>query len=279
LEEKSREQVTIRDLKRVMGSVSHRLVMKFGGAAVATPQAIGQIAEIICRRKKDYSSIIVVTSAMGKTTDELIHLAKQVHPEPPHRELDMLLTVGERVSMSLLAMALHLRGVSAVSFTGSQAGIMTTAAHTDAQIIEVRPRRLLPTLDKGEVAVVAGFQGVSQSGEITTLGRGGSDTTAVALGIALQASHVEFYKDVPAIFDFDPKIAPEARPHAELSFEEALSIVSKGARVLHARALLLAARNGLPLHLLSFMDPGCERHKGTWIRSAESRSKDPCYEA
>jgi aspartate kinase len=253
--------------------------MKFGGAAVATPEAIGQIAEIICQKRKDFSSVLVVTSAMGKTTDELIATARKVHPEPPHRELDMLLTVGERISMSLLAMALQRRGVPAASYTGSQAGIVTTEAHTDAQIIDVRPRRLEATLERGEVAVVAGFQGVSRTQEITTLGRGGSDTTAVALGLALRATHIEFYKDVAGIHEADPKLVPGSALLPELNFDEALAIVTKGAKILHARALRLAARNGLPLHLLSFLDPLCMHTRGTWIRSALPRLSEPAYEA
>ena len=172
------------------------LVMKFGGAAVATPQHFSKIADIILQRLKEYNRIAVVVSAMGDTTNQLISLATQVNDTPPRREYDMLVSVGERISISLLAMALAAKKHSAVSFTGSQSGIITCSNHSEARIVDVKPHRLLPVLDSGSVVIVAGFQGVSKQGEITTLGRGGSDTSAVALAIALGAIKVEFYKDV-----------------------------------------------------------------------------------
>ena len=238
-----------------MGSMA-TLVMKFGGAAVATPAHFARIADLILERKKHFRRIAIVVSAMGNTTDELIALAKQVNPHPPQREYDMLLTVGERISISLLAMALAAKQHEAVSFTGSQSGIITCARHTEARIIDVRPQRLISPLDAGQFVIVAGFQGVSRAGEITTLGRGGSDTTAVALGIALGAQQVEFYKDVPGVFSEDPK-NPLAEMLPSLSFKDALTIVSQGARILHSRCIELAEKNGLPLHVRSFK-PACE---------------------
>lgn len=229
--------------------------MKFGGAAVAEPEQFSLIADIICRRSCIYSRIVVVVSAMGNTTDELIALAKRVHEDPPRRELDMLISVGERMSCSLLAMALARKKREAISFTGSQSGIITCPRHAEAHIEEVRPTRLIPHLDAKKIVIVAGFQGVSRAGEITTLGRGGSDTTAVALGISLGAEKVEFYKDVKGICSHDPKKYPDALPFVTLTFQEALKIVENGARVLHPRAVRLAERNGLPLHVLSFKDP------------------------
>jgi len=192
---------------------------------------------------------------MGDTTNQLIALAKQVHPNPPQREYDMLVSVGERISISLLAMALAAKGQEAVSFTGSQSGIITCPNHTNAKIIEVRPHRLRPHLDNGKVVIIAGFQGVSRFGEITTLGRGGSDTSAVALAIALQADQVEFYKDVPGIFNEDPKKNPDAKLLPTLTYEEALEITLKGAKILHSRCVSLAQKNNLPLYIHTFHEP------------------------
>jgi aspartate kinase len=226
--------------------------MKFGGAAVASAERFAKIVDIIIDRKKSYSRIVVVVSAMANTTDSLIELAKQVHPSPPRREYDMLVSVGERISISLLAMALALRNQEAISFTGSQSGIITSEAHTEARILEVRPHRLLPHLDSGKIVIVAGFQGVSTKGEITTLGRGGSDTSAVALGVALDAEKVEFFKDVAGIYPVDPKKDPTALPFERLTHDEAFEIASQGAKVLHPRSIELARSNHLPLHVLPF---------------------------
>lgn len=253
------------------------LIMKFGGASVATPERFSLIAEIVLMRSLKYDRIVVVVSAMGNATDELLKLAHLVHPNPPRRELDMLLSVGERVSISLLSMALSLKGKEAISFTGSQSGIMTTNDHSEARIIDVRPSRIIKNLELGKIVIVAGFQGVSLQGEITTLGRGGSDTTAVALGVALKADCVEFFKDVEGIYNEDPKKDKEAILHSELSYDQALKIIEKGARVLHGRCLTLAAKNGLPLHVLSFNDPGLKIHTGTKVSGKESR--DCIYEA
>jgi aspartate kinase len=252
-----------------------RLVLKFGGASVATPEKFSLIADLILNRLKEVGEVVVVVSAMGNTTDELLQLARKVHPSPPKREQDMLISVGERISMSLLAMALELKGGQAVSLTGSQAGLMTTNDHSEALIIDVRPARLLKALSQGKIVIVAGFQGVSHEGEITTLGRGGSDTTAVALAVALKAEKVEFYKDVAGIYDADPKQVEGAHLLKQLSYEEALAITKKGAKVLQSRCIDLAAKNHLPLHVLPFANP---YSPGTWIGAAVKEEKAPVYE-
>ena len=248
------------------------LVMKFGGAAVASPEQFKQIAALIEKRTTEYSRIVVVVSAMGGMTDQLDTLARQVHPTPPKREMDMLVSVGERVSISLLAMALSLRGKEAISFTGSQSGIITTKDHSEAKIVAVRPTRLLSHLAEEKIVIVAGFQGVSIDKEITTLGRGGSDTSAVAMAVALNAEKVEFYKDVPGICTLDPKQMPKAKVISSLTYDAALTIVNKGAKVLHARAIRLAKKNRLPLHVRSFNKEG----EGTWI--GEKGGRKHCAE-
>lgn len=253
------------------------LVMKFGGSSVATPAHFSKIADLIISRKKEFPKIVIVVSAMGNTTDQLIALAKEVNPEPPQREYDMLLTAGERISIALLAMALNAKKTEAVSFTGSQSGIITCDRHTNAQIIEVRPHRLLPHLEAGRVVIVAGFQGVSQKGEITTLGRGGSDTSAVALGVALNASRVEFFKDVPGICTNDPKINPHATLIQQLTYSEALIIANSGAKVMHPRSIQLASKNNIPLFVTSFSSPNSTQ--GTHIfEHATTSHPEPVYE-
>jgi aspartate kinase len=254
------------------------LIMKFGGAAVATPEQFSKIADIIIEKRKNYPRLVIVVSAMGQTTNQLIDLAKQVHPSPPQREYDMLISVGERISMSLLAMALCHKGVDAVSFTGSQSGILTCDNHTNAQIIDVRPFRLEECLNRGQIVIVAGFQGISPKKDITTLGRGGSDTSAVALGVALNAHQVEFYKDVKGVFDSDPKVDERATLFTTLSYQAALDIVNCGAKVLHGRAIQLAQKNGLPLLVRSFISS--DQHvEGTWIiDSCFPRQSKPQYE-
>lgn len=251
------------------------LVMKFGGASVASPAHFSRIADVILTRSLEFQRIIVVVSAMGKTTDDLIRLAKEVNPNPPRREYDMLVSVGERISISLLAMALALKNREAISFTGSQCGIITTDVHSEAQIIDVRPHRLIPCLDMQKIVIVAGFQGVSQNGEITTLGRGGSDTTAVALSIAFNA-HVEFYKDVPGVCSEDPKINSNAFIYPKLTYDEALAIVNKGAKILHPRCIELAKSNHQKLIVRSF---NSSTHQGTIISSeTQVNTSIPCYE-
>lgn len=228
------------------------IVMKFGGASVAEPGHFHRIAEIIKKRLESVDQIIVVVSAMANTTNMLIQMAKEVNPEPPLREYDMLVTVGERISIALLAMALAKIDVPAVSFTGSQSGIITSEDHSFAKIVDVRPHRLLPHLQAGRVAIVAGFQGCSTKGEITTLGRNGSDISAVAMAAAVQADAVEFYKDVGGFFDSDPKINPKAKRLDRLTYEEALQVIQLGGKILHPRCIELAKMNGVPLHILSF---------------------------
>jgi len=229
------------------------IVMKFGGASVATPECFHRIAEIIASRKE--SSIVVIVSAMANATDQFIHLAKQVHSSPPPRELDMLISVGERISISLLAMALALKGIEAVSFTGSQSGILTDERHTEAKIVDVRPARILEALKEKKVIIVAGFQGVSRGREITTLGRGGSDTSAVAMAAALKVSCVDFYKDVDGIYNSDPKINGSAKKMETMEYFEAMELAKKGAKVLHLRSLILAQKNGVQLRVRSFYTP------------------------
>jgi aspartate kinase len=249
--------------------------MKFGGASVANHEQFAKIADIILK-KTESAHIVVVVSAMGDTTNQLLALARKVHPSPPPREQDMLISVGERISIALLAMALQLKGREAISFTGSQSGIITTSEHSEARIATVKPQRLLRALDAGKIVIVAGFQGVSFEGEITTLGRGGSDTTAVALAVALRASHVEFYKDVQGVYSEDPKSSPNAVHFPCLSYTEALAIMRKGGRVLHPRCIELAAKNAISLRVISFYDPYLCIHAGTMIEEKE-KNKTPSF--
>lgn len=253
------------------------LIMKFGGASVQSVENFSLLADLVIKKSIYYPRIAIVVSAMGGMTDHLITLAKTIHPNPPKREYDMLVSAGERISISLLAMALSSKNRQAMSFTGSQSGIITCSAHADAKILDVRPWRLETALDEGKIVIVAGFQGVSLQKEITTLGRGGSDTSAVALGIALNAEKVEFYKDVPGIFSDDPKKKTDATPYAHLTFDQAIHIVQKtGGKVLHPRAIQLAQKNCLPLHVLPFINA---EENGTWIESAEEPSrKEKQYE-
>lgn len=254
------------------------LIMKFRGAAVATPDKFAHIADIIVAKQAIFSRLLIVISAMGETTNQLIELAKQVHPNPPQREYDMLISAGERISMSLLAMALCYKNKEAISFTGSQSGIITCNNHSNAHIIDVRPHRIAECLDRGKIVIVAGFQGVSQNKEITTLGRGGSDTTAVALGAALGASKVEFFKDVTGVFNEDPKLDPSAVQYSAMTYDQALEVVAKGGRILHPRAIRLAAKNGLHLHVRSFI-PSNLVNEGTIISDANTpRVGVPLYE-
>jgi aspartate kinase len=260
-----------------MDNKNRCIVLKFGGASVSSPEAFSSIANIILHRKKNYNKVIVVVSAMGNTTDELISLAHKVNPNPPRRELDMLVSVGERISIALLAMALAAKGTEAISFTGSQSGILTTNDHANAKIVNVKPHRLLPHLANGKIVIVAGFQGMSLEGEITTLGRGGSDTTAVALAIALEAEKVEFFKDVPGVFDQDPKTFPKANLLRELSYQEAYEIMNKGAKILHSRCIRLAEKNSLPLRVLPFAR-FLEEELGTTIQGAVRSENTISYE-
>lgn len=228
------------------------VVQKYGGSSVQDADRIKKVAERIVRTHKEGHDVVVVASAMGDTTDELLDLADQVSPAPPPRELDMLLTAGERMSNALLAMAIHALGVEARSFTGSQAGMVTTSKHGDARIVTVNPQRLREALDEGSIVLVAGFQGVSQdSKDVTTLGRGGSDTTAVALAAALEADVCEIYTDVDGIFSADPRIVGDARHIDRITYEEMLEMAACGAKVLHLRAVEYARRYNVPLRVRS----------------------------
>ena len=260
--------------------MKHALVMKFGGASLATPKHFCEIASFIQEKSKRHDRLIIVVSAMGRMTDELMELACQVSPCPIKREQDMLISVGERISMSLLAMALADQGVDAISLTGSQSGILTSGDHLDARITDVRPIRLEQHLGQGKAVIVAGFQGVSESKEITTLGRGGSDTTAVALGIALGSEAVEFYKDVKGFYETDPKKSEKGSLFSHLAFEKALSFAKEGNSPLHPRSILLASKNGLPLHVLSFREDERKLFPGTRIGDDQTvRSLEPIYES
>ena len=228
------------------------VVQKYGGSSVADAERIKRVAERIVATRKAGHDVVVVVSAMGDTTDELLDLASQVTPLPPGRELDMLLTAGERISMALLAMAISALGFEARSFTGSQAGVLTTSTHGKARIIDVTPGRIRGAVDEGAVAIVAGFQGVSQdTKDITTLGRGGSDTTAVALAAALDAEVSEIYTDVDGVFTADPRVVPNARRLATVTYEEMLELAACGAKVLMLRCVEYARRNGMPVHVRS----------------------------
>lgn len=238
------------------------VVMKFGGSSVATPAKIRQVAELIKARVDAGYRVCVVVSAMGKTTDGLLEQARQVAKAPPRRELDMLLTCGERASMALLAMGLDDLGVRCISFTGSQSGILTSDRHSDARILEVRPYRVQDELDDGKVVIVAGFQGVSYRREITTLGRGGSDTTAVALAAALEAASCEIYSDVDGVFTADPRVVPEAMKLEELGYEEMQELAEGGAKVLNAQAVQFAKARGIALYARKTGDAGV----GTVVR-------------
>jgi len=250
------------------------VIMKFGGASFSHQDNFDNIADIIIDRSKNYDRTVVVVSAMAGMTDVLIEMAYSVHPLPPNREKDMLISVGERISMSLLSMALSKKNIEAVSFTGSQSGIITSSIHSNAQIIDVRPYRLIDALESGKVAIVAGFQGVSEEHEITTLGRGGSDTTAVALAAALKADKVEFFKDVLGVYDIDPNKHTHAKMHNTLNYEEALEIAKKGAKVLHSRCIELAEKNNIPLKVLSFKKNSYKKDNGTTICSNNMTCKE-----
>ncbi|MFD6897860.1 aspartate kinase [Rhodococcus sp. NPDC060086] len=228
------------------------VVQKYGGSSVATAERIRRVAERIVETKKAGNDVVVVVSAMGDTTDELLDLAQQVCPAPPAREMDMLLTSGERISNALVAMAIHSFGAEARSFTGSQAGVITTGSHGKAKIIDVTPGRVRTALDEGAIVLVAGFQGVSQdSKDITTLGRGGSDTTAVALAAALNADVCEIYTDVDGVFTADPRIVKDAQRLDKVSFEEMLELAACGAKVLMLRCVEYARRYNVPVHVRS----------------------------
>ncbi len=240
----------------------HLMVQKFGGSSVSDAEGIKRVARRVVDAQNAGNEVVVVVSAMGDTTDELLDLAGQVTDSAPAREMDMLLSAGERISMALLAMAINKYGASAQSFTGSQAGMITDGIHGKARIIDVDPHRIRTALDKGHIAIVAGFQGMSRTtNEITTLGRGGSDTTAVALAAALEADVCEIYTDVDGIYTADPRVVATAKKIDTISSEEMLELAASGAKILHLRCVEYARRFGVPLHVRSSFS----QNEGTWV--------------
>ena len=231
------------------------VVQKYGGSSVADPARLGRVADRVAATVALGKRVVVVVSAMGKTTDELLALARTVTPTPPRRELDMLLSCGERISMALLAMALEQRGLGAISFTGSQSGILTNDRHSGARIIEVRPVRIEDELARDKVVIVAGFQGMSYKREITTLGRGGSDTTAVALAAALAAEYCEICSDVDGVYSADPRVVPEARRLDEISYDEMQELAEHGAKVLNAQAVEWAKKEKITIYARATASP------------------------
>ncbi len=243
------------------------IVQKYGGTSVGDAARIQAVAERVVRARRDGHDVVVVVSAMGETTDDLAAMAHELTPMPNPRELDLLLTAGERIAMSLLAIAINAAGFPAASYTGSQAGIITDTAHGRAKIIDIRPGRILEALSKGRIVIVAGFQGVSTAYDVTTLGRGGSDTTAVALAAALSAEFCEIYTDVRGVFTADPRIVPEARRLHAVSYEEMLELAASGAKVLQLRSVEYARTHGVRVHVRSsFID-----EPGTWIIEEDVR--------
>ena len=247
------------------------VVQKYGGTSVGDVDRVKRVADRVARTHRNGNQTVVVVSAMGKTTDELVDMASRISDRPPKRELDMLLTSGERISMSLLAMALQERGVPAKSFTGSQAGIITDAVHGRARILDMTPGRVQAALDDGNVVIVAGFSGVSQdTKDVTTLGRGGSDTTAVALAAALGADVCEIYTDVDGVFTADPRIVPDARKLDYVSYEEMLELAAQGAKVLMVRSVEFGRNHGVRIHVRSSFS----YRTGTWVGPEEDKVED-----
>ncbi len=238
-----------------MGHDANIIVQKYGGSSVADITRIRRVAERVVAAKRAGHAVCVVVSAMGKTTDQLLSLANEVSSAPPRRELDMLLSVGERTTMALLAIALNSMGEDAISFTGSQCGIMTNDRHFDARIIEVRPFRIQDELARGRIVIVAGYQGMSYKREITTLGRGGSDTTAVALAAALGAERCEIYSDVDGVYTADPRVVSDAKHIAQMGYEELQEMAEAGAKVLNAEAVEFAKRHGIAIYARKTDDP------------------------
>ncbi len=247
------------------------IVQKYGGTSVADPDRMRAVAENVAFTRRHGHDVVVVPSAMGKTTDNLIKLANDVSTTQPGREMDMLITTGERISMSLLCMALADLGIEAVSFTGSQAGIITDSVHTKAKILEVKGDRIREGLAAGKVCVVAGFQGISLEKEITSLGRGGSDTTAVALAASLGADSCEIYTDVTGVFSADPRIVPLARKLAHVNFDEMLEMAGAGSKVLALRSVEFARNHNVPIHVRSAFT----WEPGTWVTDQEPQMEEP----
>jgi aspartate kinase len=244
------------------------VVQKYGGTSVGDTDRIRGVADRIVRAREQGQDVVVVVSAMGETTDDLLDKASDITPAPEPRELDMLLTAGERIAMSLLAIAVNARGCRAASYTGSQAGIITDTQHGKARIVEIRPTRIKESLDAGNVVILAGFQGLSTEYDITTLGRGGSDTTAVAMAAALGAEVCEIYTDVDGVFTADPRTHPEARRIDRISYEEMLELAAAGARVLQLRCVEYARRHGVRIHVRNSLG----EQPGTWVDEDEEAS-------
>jgi len=242
------------------------IVQKYGGTSVVDAERVQAVAGRVVQAREAGHDVVVVVSAMGETTDELLALANRITPTPEPRELDMLLTAGERIAMSLLAIAVNARGCKAASYTGSQAGIITDTQHGKARIVEIRPQRIKESLDAGNVVILAGFQGLSTEYDITTLGRGGSDTTAVAMAAALGADVCEIYTDVDGVFTADPRTHPEARKIDRISYEEMLELAAAGARVLQLRCVEYARRHGVRIHVRNSLG----EQPGTWVDEEES---------
>ena len=241
------------------------IVQKYGGTSVGSTERIREVAGRIVRTAEQGNSVVVVVSAMGKTTDDLLAMAQELTPLPNAREMDLLLTAGERIAMSLLAIAINAAGHKAASYTGSQAGIITDTDHGKAKIVDVRPGRIQQAVDEGNIVIVAGFQGVSTAYDVTTLGRGGSDTTAVALAAALGADACEIYTDVDGVYSADPRIEPSARKLPQVTYEEMLEMAASGARVLQLRSVEYARRHGVPLMVRSSFNDT----EGTWVKDEE----------
>jgi aspartate kinase len=242
-----------------------KVVQKYGGTSVASVERIEAVADRVVAARESGKDVVVVVSAMGHTTDELMAMAAHITDMPDPRELDMLLTAGERIAMSLLGIAINARGCRAASYTGSQAGIMTDTQHGQAKIVEIRPKRVLEALAQGYVVVLAGFQGLSSAYEITTLGRGGSDLTAVAMAAAIEADVCEICTDVPGVFTADPRAVPAARKIDRISYDEMLELAASGAKVLQSRSVEYARRTGVKLHVRSSFDDA----PGTWVQEVD----------
>ena len=247
------------------------VVQKYGGTSVDGVDRLRVVADRVVEARDAGNDVIVVVSAMGQTTDDLARMAKDIAPEPDPREMDMLLTAGERIAMALLGIAINARGCRAASYTGSQAGIITDTAHGQAKIIEIRPRRILEALEAGNVVIIAGFQGLSSAYEITTLGRGGSDLTAVAMASAVGAEVCEIYTDVGGVMTADPRIVPEARLIERIGYDDMLELAAAGAKVLQSRSVELARRSGLRLHVRSSFD---DEAPGTWVQEVDDDMED-----
>ena len=246
------------------------IVQKYGGSSVASPERIKRVAERVKRTRAKGHSLVVVVSALGDTTDELLELSKRMTRRPSRRELDMLMSTGEQISVSLLAMALHELGCDAISFTGGQVGIVTDSSYTRARILDISTHRIREELKKKKVVIVAGFQGINPQHEITTLGRGGSDLTAVALAKALRADACEIYTDVEGVFTTDPRIVKQARKIDKISYEEMLELASSGAQVMQSRSIEVAGKYDIPIHVRSSFT----NRQGTWIVKEDRSMED-----